>query len=73
MMQAVSLEILALYKRPWVFLLDLEKKLNAIKEEFSKKQVQIREVNLKKVSSGASSADGKEICVWTCISLCPPG
>lgn len=46
--KAISLEILALYKRPRVFLLDLEKKLNLIKEEYSKKQIEIREVNLKK-------------------------
>lgn len=55
------MEILALYKRPRVFMLELEKKLNAIKEVFSKKQIEIREVNLKKVLSGTgTSADGKQ-------------
>lgn len=40
-------------------MLDLEKKLNAIKEVFSKKQIEIREVDLKKVSSGKrTSANG---------------
>lgn len=42
-------------------MLELEKKLNAIKEVFSKKQIEIREVNLKKVLSGTgTSADGKQ-------------
>lgn len=50
--------MLALYRRPKVFLVDLEKRLNVIKDEFSKKQVEIREVNLKKTSAG-SSAGGK--------------
>lgn len=52
--EAICMEILALYKRPRVFMLDLEKKLTAIKEEFSKKQIEIREVKLKKKSSGTS-------------------
>lgn len=52
--EAISLEILALYKRPRVFLLDLEKKLTLIKEEYSKKQIEIREVNLKKKLSDDS-------------------
>ncbi len=66
------MEILALYKRPRVFMLDLEKKLTAIKEEFSKKQIEIREVKLKKKSSGTS--EGKQLFfVWIgyhSISVC---
>jgi hypothetical protein len=43
-----------------VFLLDLEKKLSAIKEVFSKKQVVIREVNLKNPNhSSTASTDSK--------------
>lgn len=58
--QAISLDVLALYRRPRVFLLDLEKKLNILKEEFSKKQIEIREINLKKpTSSAVKSSDGK--------------
>ena len=60
------MEILALYKRPRVFLLDLEKKLNVIKEEFSKKQVEIREVNLKKFSSKSISTNGMQFFEVLC-------
>ena len=39
---------MALYLKPKLFLIDLEKKLSAIKEAYCKKQVAIREVKLKK-------------------------
>ena len=48
------MEIMALYRRPRAFLIDLEKKLNVIKEAFSKKQIEIKEVNLKKKTAGTS-------------------
>ena len=44
------MEILALYQQPRVFLVDLEKKLSVLKEECAKKQIEIKEVNLKKTS-----------------------
>ena len=53
-LQATCVEILALHRRPRLFLIDLEKKLNVIKEALCKKQVEIKEVNLKKKTTCAS-------------------
>lgn len=46
------MDILALYTRPKLFWIELEKKLTVIKEQFCKKQVEVREVKLKKPVSG---------------------
>ena len=57
LLQAVCLEMLGLYRKPRLFLFDLEKRLNVLKEEYAKKQVEIKEVTLKKpvVSSSPAS------------------
>lgn len=45
--------------------MDLEKKLNVIKEEFTKKHIEIKEVNLKKISSGISAGMYLMMCsIW---------
>lgn len=53
-LQAIALEIKALYSKPKLFLLDLENKLSVIKEAFRKKQIEIKEVKLKKPTAGTS-------------------
>jgi hypothetical protein len=46
--EAVSLELLALYQRPRVPLEVVERDITKLKEEYQKKQVEIKEVKLKK-------------------------
>ncbi len=51
------MEILALYRRPRAFYIDLEKKLSVLKEALAKKQVEIKEINLKKKTAAGTSGE----------------
>ena len=46
--EAISLELLSLYRRPRVMLQRVERRANKLKEELQKKQVDIKEVKLKR-------------------------
>ena len=71
-LQAISLEILALYEHPRKSLGELEKEIGMLKAQLVKKQVEIKEVNLKKSPSGGETATGKEMLQKcdTCFSTC---
>jgi len=40
-LQAISFEILALYRKPKLFIFDLEKKMESVKKEYAKRQKEI--------------------------------
>lgn len=48
--QAISLEVLSLYSRPRKFLDGLEKEVSVLRERLAKKQVDIKEITVKKAT-----------------------